>query len=80
MPTIGAYPYFFAEIVVFSDGLDVAKSIELKKASDEAGIGCSFGVGTTFTNDFVKVESPVKQDVPGEGEPRTGEPSKALNM
>lgn len=68
------------EIVVFSDGLDVAKAIELKKASDEAGVGCSFGVGTTFTNDFVKNESPVEQDVPGEGEPRAGEPSKALNM
>ncbi|ORY89415.1 nicotinate phosphoribosyltransferase [Leucosporidium creatinivorum] len=75
---VGADPK--QKIIVFSDGLDVAKSIELKKASDEAGVGCSFGVGTTFTNDFVKVEQPVKQDVPGEGEPRTGEPSKALNM
>lgn len=39
-----------AEIVVFSDSLDVKRCLELKKASDKAGIGCSFGVGTDLTN------------------------------
>lgn len=35
---------------MFSDGLDVERCVELKAASDEAGIGCSFGVGTFLTN------------------------------
>lgn len=39
-----------AEVVVFSDSLDVARCIELEQAADEAGIGCSFGVGTHLTN------------------------------
>ncbi|BGP16380.1 hypothetical protein JCM10213_004923 [Rhodosporidiobolus nylandii] len=69
------------KIVVFSDSLDVDLCIKLKKAADEAGIGCSFGVGTNLTNDFRRVEEPLQQEKPGEGEPRTGgEKSKALNM
>ncbi|GAA5983695.1 hypothetical protein JCM11641_000936 [Rhodosporidiobolus odoratus] len=68
-------------VVVFSDSLDVDKCIKLKKASDEAGIGCSFGVGTYLTNDFLRVDEPDQQENPGEGQPRTeGEKSKALNM
>lgn len=39
-----------AEVIVFSDALDVERCNKLKKASDEAGIGCSFGVGTYLTN------------------------------
>lgn len=39
-----------AEVVVFSDALDVDRCIELKQAADEAGIGASFGVGTNLTN------------------------------
>jgi len=39
-----------AEVIVYSDALDVEKCLELRKASDEAGVGCSFGVGTYFTN------------------------------
>ncbi|GAA5894412.1 nicotinate phosphoribosyltransferase [Sporobolomyces salmoneus] len=77
---IGADPK--KKVIVFSDALDVEKCKELNKASDEAGVGCSFGVGTHFTNDFKRVEGgPVKQDTPGEGAVRSeGEASKALNM
>ncbi|GAA5854293.1 hypothetical protein JCM9279_005113, partial [Rhodotorula babjevae] len=76
---VGAAPR--DKVVVFSDSLDVARCIELKKAADEAGIGCSFGVGTHLTNDFRRVEEPVVQDEPGAGPVRTeGESSKALNM
>lgn len=45
---VGADPK--KKLIVFSDGLDVPMALKLKKASDEAGIGCSFGIGTTFTN------------------------------
>ncbi|GAA5874479.1 hypothetical protein JCM16303_005865 [Sporobolomyces ruberrimus] len=76
---IGADPK--KKVIVFSDALDVEKCKELKRASDEAGVGCSFGVGTHFTNDFKRVDGPVKQDSPGEGSVRSGgEQSKALNM
>ncbi|GAA5961176.1 hypothetical protein JCM21900_005889 [Sporobolomyces salmonicolor] len=69
------------KVIVFSDSLDVPTCLRLKKASDEAGVGCSFGVGTNFTNDFKRVEEPVQQETPGEGPPRTdGETNKALNM
>ncbi|GAA5850587.1 hypothetical protein JCM8547_001921 [Rhodosporidiobolus lusitaniae] len=71
--------------VVFSDSLDVDLCIKLKKASNEAGIGCSFGVGTHLTNDFRRVDPPSQQPPsskePGSGPSRTeGEKSKALNM
>lgn len=49
-PRARSLPIQLAEIVVFSDSLDVKRCLELKKASDEAGIGCSFGVGTDLTN------------------------------
>ncbi|GAA5820006.1 hypothetical protein JCM11251_005444 [Rhodosporidiobolus azoricus] len=71
------------KIVVFSDALDVDLCIKLKQASDEAGIGCSFGVGTNLTNDFRRVDQPQDQPIGklGEGAPRVnGEKSKALNM
>ncbi|KAM0753349.1 nicotinate phosphoribosyltransferase [Meredithblackwellia eburnea MCA 4105] len=76
---VGADPK--SKLIVFSDGLDVPRCIKLKQEADAAGIGCSFGVGTTFTNDYKNVEAPVKQDNPGEGEIRTeGGVNKALNM
>jgi nicotinate phosphoribosyltransferase len=37
--------------IVFSDGLDVDKCIELQHACDDAGINASFGIGTNMTND-----------------------------
>jgi len=38
--------------IVFSDGLNVDKAIEIKRYCDDKGIKCSFGIGTHFTNDF----------------------------
>ncbi|GAA5940841.1 nicotinate phosphoribosyltransferase [Sporobolomyces koalae] len=77
---VGADPK--KKMIVYSDALDVDKCIELKQASDHAGVGCSFGVGTHFTNDFRQIEMPVKQEVPGEGSipSEEREKSKALNM
>ena len=43
--------------VVFSDGLDVDKSIELQKYCQNAKINCSFGIGTFLTNDFLHQSS-----------------------
>ncbi|GAA5838853.1 hypothetical protein JCM3766R1_004229 [Sporobolomyces carnicolor] len=82
---VGADPK--QKVIVFSDALDVAKCKELKRASDEAGVGCAFGVGTHFTNDFKRVEgkdSPLAREEGlevGQGPIRSrGEASKALNM
>lgn len=73
-----------AELIVFSDGLDIETCIELQVAADEAGIGASFGVGTFLTNDFKRVDRPVSQtakDEQGSRPARTeGERSPALNM
>ena len=71
-----------AENIVFSDGLHIDKAIELARASKKAGIGCSMGVGTFFTNDFVKREQPDKSNAEGEGEaPAKDAPKSApLNM
>lgn len=38
--------------IIFSDGLNCDKCVEIKKYCDIHGINCSFGVGTHFTNDF----------------------------
>ena len=43
--------------LVFSDGLDVKKAIEIKKHCDQLGIKCSFGIGTNFTNDYPDKET-----------------------
>jgi len=40
--------------IVFSDGLNVDKAIELQKFCD-TNIRCSFGIGTHFTNDFPSI-------------------------
>lgn len=38
--------------IIFSDGLNCEKCIDIQKYCHECGIGCSFGIGTHFTNDF----------------------------
>lgn len=49
--------------IVFSDSLNVDLCFQYKKIADQAGLNCSFGVGTFFTNDFVQV-STGKKSVP----------------
>ncbi|WWD18363.1 nicotinate phosphoribosyltransferase [Kwoniella shandongensis] len=44
--------------VIFSDGLDTEKAIELQKGCDELGIAASFGIGTFLTNDFRRASKP----------------------
>ncbi|GFZ45330.1 NAPRTase [Saitozyma sp. JCM 24511] len=44
--------------IVFSDGLDVKKAIDLQKGCDEHGVGAAFGIGTSLTNDFDKASDP----------------------
>ncbi|KAI9253232.1 nicotinate phosphoribosyltransferase [Sporodiniella umbellata] len=44
--------------IVFSDGLDVALAVRLQHHAEGLGIGCSFGIGTFFTNDFPKKSRP----------------------
>ncbi|OCF62361.1 nicotinate phosphoribosyltransferase [Kwoniella mangroviensis CBS 10435] len=50
--------------VIFSDGLDVEKSVELQKGCDEIGIAASFGIGTFLTNDFKKSTNPSETSKP----------------
>lgn len=70
-----------AENIVFSDSLDVEKAVALSKAAAKAGVGCSMGVGTFFTNDFVRREKPNKQNADGSGPiPTEKEKSKPMNM
>ncbi|KAM5544591.1 hypothetical protein V8D89_001489 [Ganoderma adspersum] len=54
--------------IIFSDALDVEKALQLKKQCDGLGFNCSFGIGTSLTNDFKRTSS------------RGAERSKALNM
>lgn len=54
------------KVVIYSDGLDVERCLDLAAYSKQIGIGAGFGIGTSFTNDFKKQE--------GEGK------SRALNI
>ncbi|SPO30823.1 related to polyketide synthase required for biosynthesis of fumonisin mycotoxins [Ustilago trichophora] len=51
---IGVDP--MTKVVIYSDGLDVEKCLELAQYSKQIGIGAGFGVGTSFTNDFKSVK------------------------
>jgi nicotinate phosphoribosyltransferase len=70
------------KVLVFSDGLDVERCLELKRRTDETNMLSSFGIGTFLTNDFKHVEHPILQaTTPGEGDIQsTLEKSKPLNM
>ncbi|GAC96049.1 predicted nicotinate phosphoribosyltransferase [Pseudozyma hubeiensis SY62] len=54
------------KVVIYSDGLNVERCLELAAYSKQIGIGAGFGVGTSFTNDFKQRGS--------------GEKSKPLNI
>ncbi|KAI0951566.1 hypothetical protein AcW1_008580 [Taiwanofungus camphoratus] len=56
------------KMIIFSDALDVDKAIKLKTQCDEVDFPCSFGIGTSFTNDFKSISS------------GSTKKSKALNM
>ena len=52
--------------ITFSDSLNVNKCIQYKKVAEDAGFDALFGIGTFFTNDFVRASN--------------GEKSKPLNI
>ncbi|KAK9446649.1 Quinolinate phosphoribosyl transferase [Limtongia smithiae] len=52
------------KVIVFSDSLDVEACKKYKTATDKAGMLCSFGVGTFFTNDFYCLTPPHKKSTP----------------
>ncbi|KAJ1674344.1 nicotinate phosphoribosyltransferase [Spiromyces aspiralis] len=49
-----------SKIIVFSDGLNPETAVRLQSACQDAGVGCSFGIGTNFTNDFVARSDPAR--------------------
>jgi nicotinate phosphoribosyltransferase len=57
-------PALAGKRVVFSDALDVVRSINLQKGCDEIGLGAAFGIGTFLTNDFVKKSDPTQTSKP----------------
>ncbi|KAI7900965.1 nicotinate phosphoribosyltransferase [Cokeromyces recurvatus] len=42
------------KVIVFSDALNVERALNLQEKASKAGIKASFGIGTSFTNDFYK--------------------------
>ena len=49
--------------LIFSDGLDVETAIDLNEYC-KGKIRCSFGIGTFFTSDFMKVSDPTQKSKP----------------
>lgn len=50
------------KIILHSDALSVDKAIRLQHLSDDSGYNASFGIGTSFTNDFRSVSSGGKEE------------------
>lgn len=46
------------KVIVFSDSLTAQRAINIQDYAQKAGIKASFGIGTSFTNDFQKVSDP----------------------
>ncbi|KAK0554592.1 nicotinate phosphoribosyltransferase [Tilletia horrida] len=77
------------KVIIFSDGLDVNKCIDLAAFAKEIGIGAGFGIGTSLTNDFIRTSGspdpsadanapvPPERSLPADQRPQK---SKALNM
>ncbi|KAJ3535969.1 hypothetical protein NM688_g6901 [Phlebia brevispora] len=59
---------YHEKIIIYSDAINVEKALKIYKQCTEVGFKCSFGIGTSLTNDFKKLSSGGK------------EKSKALNM
>lgn len=54
------------KVIIYSDGLDVGRCLEIRKVAEDIGFIPAFGIGTSLTNDFVR-----KSD---------GKKSRPLNM
>ncbi|ORZ22521.1 nicotinate phosphoribosyltransferase [Absidia repens] len=52
------------KVIVFSDSLDVDRAINLLALSKKHGIKASFGIGTSFTNDYQKLSNPSEKSKP----------------
>lgn len=50
--------------LVFSDALNTERCIEYRKIAEQHGFKPSFGVGTFFTNDFVKLSNSTEKSKP----------------
>ncbi|KAI9739662.1 MAG: nicotinate phosphoribosyltransferase [Cirrosporium novae-zelandiae] len=46
--------------IVFSDSLNIERTLEYKKAAEEANFETSFGIGTFLTNDFQRISDSQK--------------------
>ncbi|KAG0151893.1 hypothetical protein CROQUDRAFT_712557 [Cronartium quercuum f. sp. fusiforme G11] len=44
-----------SKLIVFSDGLNVDRCLELRRFCEEEGVNESYGIGTHFTNDFKRI-------------------------
>ncbi|SCW03413.1 LAFE_0G09868g1_1 [Lachancea fermentati] len=57
------YPKF-SKMICYSDSLNPDKAIEYAKVANDKGLKATFGIGTNFTNDFVKKSNPSQKSEP----------------